>query len=155
MQQPTPTQPAPWCRTLGALTLYADRTETRRLMEAGKPVALLAYLALAPKHKASRDHVAELFWSGCDLQQARHSLRQSLYRLREAAGVDLVRAHGPELELLTALDVDCVQAEELAVNGDRPRAYQLLRGNFLEGFSIPESQEFESWAEATRVRFRD
>lgn len=125
-------------------------------MEAGKPLAVLVYLALAPKNKAGRDHVAELLWPGCELHDARHSLRQTLYRLREATGgIPLVRAHGTELELLPAVTLDCLDGERHAADGQGGQAYELLRGNFLEGFSIPESVEFESWVEAARTRFRD
>lgn len=38
-------------------------------MEAGKPLAVLAYLALAPGGRAGRDHVAELLWPGADLAE--------------------------------------------------------------------------------------
>ena len=145
-----------WCRTLGALGLYPDSTDPRPLMEAGKPLATLVYLALAPGGKAKRDHVAELLWPGSDLTEARHSLRQSLYRLRHATGgVPLVHLRGTELVLQGAARFDCLEGERIAGDGELPRAYELLRGNFLEGFSIPESCEFESWTEAQRIRFRD
>ena len=49
-----------------------------------KAQALLAYLALHPGQPRSRDALASLLWSGTADEQARHSLRQSLFALRQA-----------------------------------------------------------------------
>ncbi|MGE5760901.1 MAG: AAA family ATPase, partial [Gemmatimonadota bacterium] len=145
-----------WCQTLGRLALYAEPDGSTPVMEAGKPLAALVYLALAPKARVERDHLAELLWPGVGLEDARHSLRQALYRVREATGsTPVVRASKNALELVSEVRLDCLEAEGKAVDGDGVRAYEQLRGNFLEGFSIPESREFESWAEAQRVRFRE
>lgn len=145
-----------WCRTLGELALYAGPDGSRPLMQAGKPVAILVYLALAPPRRAERDHVAELFWPGVDISEARHSLRQSLYRLRQATdGAELVRARGTQLEFVPAVTLDGLEGERAAEAGELEWASELLRGNFLEGFSVHESHEFESWAEAQCTRFRE
>jgi len=123
-------------------------------MQAGRPLAALVYVALAPGGRAKRDHVAELLWPGGDLSEARHSLRQSLYRLRQATdGVPLVRLRGIELEVQPSVRLDCLDGERIAADGDLAGAYEALRGTFLEGFSIPESREFESWIESQRIRF--
>src|ERR1051325_8315403 len=147
-----PRQTAFWCQTLARLALYGDQVHSTPLMDAGKPLAALVYLALAPKGKVERDHLAELLWPGVELTDARHSLRQALYRIREATGTTVVRVTRNGLEFVSTVRLDCLEAESQAVDGDGARAYELLRGNFLEGFSIAESREFESWAEAQRAR---
>ena len=145
-----------WCRTLGELALYADVSETRPIMGAGKPLALLAYLALSPNSRAGRDHVAQLFWPGAPQSDARHDVRQILYRLRQLTdGHEVVRAIGSELRLAPDVHFDFLQGEAALAGGNVARACELLRGNFLDGFAIPESLEFERWAEAERSRFRD
>lgn len=61
-----------------------------RLSSAGEPVALrsrkacalLAFLALAHDHRATREHLADLLWTGRGAEQARASLRQTLAELR-------------------------------------------------------------------------
>ena len=163
MRAESPDRPSPrdaperfWLRTMGTLTLHADPLTHTPLMEAGKPLALLTYVALAPKGAMPRDHVAELLWPGCERAESRHSLRQCLYRLRQATGgVPLVGLRGVDLMLERRVDVDCLEGERLASDGDIARACELLDGNFLEGFEVHESREFESWAEAQRTRFRD
>ena len=125
-------------------------------MEAGKPLAALVYIALAPGGRAKRDRVAELIWPGDELREARHSLRQALYRIRRATGgVPLVQLRGAELEVLPAVRFDCLEGERGAADHDLSDAHAALRGSFLEGFSIPESREFETWRESQRVRFDD
>lgn len=52
-----------------------------------KARGILAYLALTHRHRASREVVAELFWSDRGEEQARASLRQSLAELRKALGL--------------------------------------------------------------------
>lgn len=145
-----------WLRTIGLLALHADPLDLTPLMEAGKPLALLTYVALAPNGSMPRDHVAELLWPGCGLTESRHSLRQCLYRLRQSTGgAPLVRLRGVDLVLERRVALDCLEGERLTANGDLSRGCELLDGNFLEGFAVPESHEFEDWAEAQRTRFRD
>lgn len=144
-----------WCRTCGTLALFTSTAETTVLMEAGRPLAILVYLALAPKRRAGRDHLCELIWPGTDLRDSRHSLRQALYRCRQATGgVELVLGTANDLELSPLVDLDCLTGERAVSDGDLQAALGWLRGDFLEGFSLPESREFEGWAESQRVRFR-
>jgi DNA-binding SARP family transcriptional activator len=52
-----------------------------------KARAILAYLALTNRNRATREVVAELLWSDRGEEQARASLRQSLAELRKALGL--------------------------------------------------------------------
>lgn len=140
---------------MGGLSLHRSEDDAGPLMEAGRSVTILAYLALAPKRRADRDRIAELLWPGAQLHDARHSLRQSLYRLREAAGgTELVRSVGGQLVLDDLIRFDCLEGERAAHAGDLGRAARLLEGDFLGDFRIPQSREFEEWVEAERSRFR-
>lgn len=143
-----------WCRTMGDLALYRDPPGADPIMQAGKPLALLAYVALSSRPSVSKEHVAELFWRGSSPQEARHSLSQALYRLRSAAeGVDLVHTSGNDLEISDQVRLDCLEGERAAEAGDLALARELIRGQFLAGFSLTESWEFEDWAETQRQRF--
>jgi DNA-binding SARP family transcriptional activator len=126
-------------------------------MQAGKPVVLLTYLALAPRGRAARDHVADLFWPGSSPSDARHSLRQAIYRVRRATGgVDLIGGDDSCLALSAGVRLDCLEAEVAMESDDLERAYQLLRaGDFLAGIAHNGSRDLEEWAEAQRSRFRD
>lgn len=53
-----------------------------------KACALLAYLALAHSHRATRETIADLLWTDRGAEQARASLRQTLAELRAIPGID-------------------------------------------------------------------
>ena len=151
----TSTSPRFWCRTLGVLALYESDRADEPIMRAGKPLAVLAYLALAPDGSVERDHIAELLWPPRTSSDPRHALRQALYRLRKATGgADLVVDDGSRLTLRPEVGFDCLRLEELAAEGRLREAVELAEGRFLGDFSISESWEFEEWVEAQRSRFR-
>ena len=50
-----------------------------------KPIALLAYLALA-RDGAGRDELAALLWPDPDPSRSKHNLRQCLHSLKQAFG---------------------------------------------------------------------
>jgi len=140
---------------MGELALYPAEGVPEPLVGAGKSMALLVYVALSPDRCASREHVAELLWPGNDLAGAQHCLRQALYRLRSVGGkTPPVHAEGHTLRVPPTIRLDCLAGEEATARGDFARAQELLRGGFLEGFSIPGALEFERWIEAQRERFR-
>ncbi len=146
-----------WCRTIGELALYRDRGDRKPIVRSGKSLALLAYLGLIPNRTESRDRIAELLWPGASLRRAHADLRQTLYRLREATdGLPLAELDDGTIRMLDShLKFDCVEGERAMAAGDFERACSLLRGNFLDRFTIPNATEFESWAEAQRGRFRE
>jgi DNA-binding SARP family transcriptional activator len=73
-----------------------------------RDAALLAYLAM--EGQAPRATLLELLWPDVQREAARNHLRQRLYRLRRAVGVELVE--GSELLALAAgIDVDLRDAD--------------------------------------------
>jgi len=84
--------------TLG--TLRASTTDAQgntRTLSRGKPVAMLAYLACIPGHKASREHLAALLWGDVDSDAARQNLRQTIWYLKKKLGDGLLDATGEVL----------------------------------------------------------
>ncbi len=145
-----------WCRTLGELALYADSSQAVPLVRAGKSLAILAYLGLSPRRSECRDRIAQLFWPDASLSQAHHTLRQLLYRIRQAVPDErLLNLDGNSLVLSAEVEFDALAGEQALEAGDVESAFNLLRGTFLEGFSIAESAELEEWVESQRARFRE
>jgi DNA-binding SARP family transcriptional activator len=143
-----------WCHTLGELSLFRDRDDAGPLMRAGKPLAIIAYLSLAPARRANRAPIAALLWP--DAEHPRQALRQALYRLRDLGGDDeLVWAEGTDLVLSQDVTLDWQVAEQALARGDCEHAYQLLGGTFLGDFAEPSTVEFDHWVESMRTRFRD
>src|SRR5262245_45487972 len=83
-----------------------------------KAHALLAYLAVRPEEKHTRNKLAAMFWGGAGKEQARQSLRQSLSTLRSAfARFDprILVIEGDRVTLgRSSIDVDVAEFERLA-----------------------------------------
>ena len=126
---------------------------------AKKAQALLAYLALNPDRRQTRDKLATLLWGDRFDEQARRSLRQCLLAMRKGLGADgssVVVADGDALALGT-VEVDVRRFERLAAGQARDtleEAVAIYRGDLLEGLAV-NSDEFEGWLESERVRLRE
>ncbi len=121
-----------------------------------KARGLLAYLALAPGGRASRDSLAGLLWGDFEDARARHSLRQCLLHLKRALGDDAPRAENGHL-VLPRGTVDVLTFHDLLERGDPAsleRAVALHRAAFLDGLHL-DAEEFDRWVETVRAALRD
>ncbi len=123
-----------------------------------KARALLFYLA-ATGRAHTREHLATLLWGEAARHNARHSLRSSLYHIRQAlrAG-DAERALIEDGDLLR-LEVDSDPSDiarfrRLLDDGCEralAEATALYRGPLLQGFSLADAPAFEEWARYTEA----
>jgi len=144
-----------YCRALGAARVSVDGADAPPELLWRKHLALLVYLARSPRRSRTREHLVGLLWSDRDEQQARHSLSEALRVLRRALGDDAVRADVDQIQLRAdAVALDCDRFAELCARGDWTGAAALVEGEFLEGLSIAEANEFESWLGAERAVWR-
>src|SRR4029453_17302252 len=82
--------------------------------------ALLAYLALTPGQRHSRDKLAALLWEDRPDQQARTSLRQTLAVLRKSLSISpsWINTEGDWIALeSSAFDTDVARFDRLAQQG--------------------------------------
>ena len=135
-----------------------------------KAIALLAYLVV--EKTAPRDTLALLLWAESSQERARATLRRTLSALRAASGSEMIEADRNRVTLVGDFtsDLDMVNTElEATSRHDHDfndvcsrciphlrRATDLYRGDFLAGFSVRSSPEYEDWvrgvAESTRIR---
>jgi DNA-binding SARP family transcriptional activator/pimeloyl-ACP methyl ester carboxylesterase len=123
-----------------------------------KAVALLIYLAEA-RGPVSRETLAALLWPEMAADAARARLRRTLNRIRTAFGDDVLQSDRTSIQWASGIRVH-VDAHEFELACDQRRfeeVVHLYRGDFLAGFSIADSSEFEEWAffrrETLRGRF--
>src|SRR5690348_16170944 len=149
---------------LGPLLVTRDDTPVTGF-ESDKMRALLAYLVLEADRPHRREALAALLWPEQTDAAARQSLRQALYILRQIlSGILLVTRQTVQFQrasdtwcdvwLFRRLLAAC-QAHSRAQAGhparcreclDRLRqATELYRGDFLQGFLVDDSREFEEW----------
>ena len=136
-------------RTLGELTvLDADR---RIRLPTKKHYALLIYLAAHPDRPFLRERLAALLWGDSPDKRARHSLNQTLYGLKKYIPSLAVQVTSQEVIMPTgAINADFIAFRGAVECGDYREASRLYVGDFLEGFSVPGSPEFEEWQENQR-----
>lgn len=120
-----------------------------------KHLALLVYLARSPRGARTREHLIGLLWSERDEKSARHSLSEALRVFRRVLGDTRVRADVDQVALdQTAVTLDCDELATRAASSDWAGAARLAAGEFLEGLSVPEANEFENWVAGERLLWR-
>lgn len=143
----------------GAEAAWEDGEPVR--LPTRKALGLLAYIAMKRGNGATREELANLYWSDSPEQSARASLRRTLHELTDALGRDSDRIVRSRRESV-ALDPDqlTVDALELEAAGRRPdlaslrHAEAIYGGRFLAGMSS-DSHEFESWQASEAMRLED
>ncbi|PWU24514.1 MAG: hypothetical protein C5B48_06010 [Candidatus Rokuibacteriota bacterium] len=124
-----------------------------------KVQALLAYLAMTPGRRHSRDKLGTFLWPNAGDEQARQSLRQALVMIRRVFGTRAVLFADHQVVALegTGLDVDVVRFEALVAQGSveaLEQAVELYQGNLLEGIRVKEPP-FDEWLLGERERLRE
>ena len=140
--------------TFGGLWLERDR---QRVEGAGlRRLGLLAAVAAAGERGVTRDRLLLLLWPDSTEAKARHALAQALHAIRRDLGADIIRP-GPTTLLIDPahLASDFSEFQEAIAAGEPERAVALYGGPFLDGYYIPEADEFERWAEVERARLRE
>lgn len=137
-------------RTLGAAELVGIH-DARIVLAAGKPLALLVYLALAPGRRTSRESLIDLLWSDVDPDRARNALRQTLFQIRRLLGDEIILG-SEELTLAAGITVDRDAFLAALDSGTLEAAVALYQGAFLPAFGVPGGAAFEQWADLERER---
>ena len=149
---------------LGPLAISFNKRPFSQLTSQ-KAQALLIYLAVEKEQVHQRDSLMTLFWPDYPQKSAQSSLRQTIYRLRQA-----IEPGKTELPFIltdrftvswnpeAALHLDVTQFETLTGNGRSPQAWQqaidLYRGDFLADFFLPDCDPFEQWAADKRAYYQ-
>jgi DNA-binding SARP family transcriptional activator len=154
--------PLSWGGLGGAIPLrYSLRTLTltpRLVAKPGEPerlryskqLAVVIYLCSRPRAQATREELLGLLWADSSEHDARSSLRQVLYQIRQATDPDLVV--GDEVLRLRREDVD-LDADGFRLHhaqGQLVSALALYEADFLASVGLAGAREFESWADGLR-----
>ena len=124
--------------------------------------ALLAYLTVEHGQAHSRSKLAGLLWPNYPEKQARQSLRQVLMHLRKALHdtksdppLILANRHTIQFNPSVTFHSDIADFEE-ALNkaGGAAAAVAAYHGDFLDGFFLTDSPEFDDWVLMQRETLR-
>ena len=127
------------CKLFGYPKIYEDKKEI--FLPSGKLTAFFYYLLL--KKVVSRDEVAGMFWASSNEQNAKISLRNALHKIRKSFKEDVILS--PNKSMLTLnkdldIDIDVEKFQKDPLNN-----FDLYNGDFLKGFYVKESMDFDYW----------
>ncbi len=155
----------------GLKLLRDDRPISAPLLK--KTQAFLAYLAVERNKSFSREKLCGIFWPESGETQAKYNLRYTLWVLHTGLGFP----EGPEYEFITTYQDQCqfnpkanywldteefekklllarnLEIDEAQRMGYLTEAVHLYQGDFLDGFFVKGSWEFENWQRIQRERF--
>lgn len=119
-----------------------------------RTIALLAYL-IAERRTITRDRLATLFWLDDPPLKAKGKLRRELHNLTQILPgcweIDRVKVgFRPSAE--TTVDLDKIR-QHIKIE-DWQAAADLLHGEFLEGITIDDNLELETWLLGEQERWR-
>jgi len=143
---------------LGSPSIQLDDVPVR--LETGKDFALFIYLVVT-KRSHRRDSLVNLLWPECGHTEGRTTLRHTLHSLRHSLGGDWLAADRETVtinqradlwvdadEFLSLLaECEAYRPVESEVCGSCPidRALGLYCGDFLTGFTLKDSVNFDDW----------
>lgn len=147
-----------------------ERSEQAIRLERRKAAALAAYLALTGQRQ-SRDVLTALLWPESDYKQGRAALRSTLSALTKAAPTAWIEADRSTVGIKSdAMWVDVREFLTLieGIEAHHPvsdalcdtcacaahNAIRLYRADFLNGFYLADSGEFEDWSAQQRDTLR-
>ena len=142
--------------TFGRMALLEAMTvEEPTLAARPRKLAVLAWLALRPGRRATRDRIIGVFWGGRGEERARNSLADALSQLRRVLGRNAIRTQAGDVvvDTETTLDVDALELIEAANAGEHQRVITLYAGPFLDGVHVDDAPEFDEWRDRERARF--
>jgi DNA-binding SARP family transcriptional activator len=144
-----------FCRTLGPVEVSVDGGPAPPELLWRKHFALLVYLARSPRRARTREHLVAMLWGERGESAARHSLSEALRVIRRHAGETAVDLSVGQVGLAPgSVELDVDRLEQLADAEDWAGAAELIAGEFLEGFAVPDASQFEDWLAAERELWR-
>ena len=154
---------------LGPPTIELDGAPVR--FDTRKAVALIAYLAVIGK-PVSRDTLVNLLWSRYGRAEGHGALRRTLSTIRSSLGREFIDAEREAICLSESADtwIDLLRCKELLdLARSHPHRQQaicraclpllleaakLYQGEFLLGFTLKDSAEFDDWQLFTTEKYR-
>lgn len=145
-------------RTLGEISLSTvdGHPLQSSLLDHPKRLGLFLYLAREPGLAHQRETLLALFWPDSEAARARNALRQSLHVIRASLGSKVVSSRGVAGLVVPIEEVatDIAAFHRALALGQKKRALDSYRGEFLRGFYIDDAPSFERWADNEREHAR-
>lgn len=113
--------------------------------------AMIYYIAV--KEVITREEIASLLWPEEEERIAKKNLRNAIYQAKKTLGVDFIAS--PKKSLLTldsSLDLLC---DARLFAADPAHHLALYEGEFLAGFYVKDSEQYDYWATKMRSFYQE
>lgn len=139
--------------TFGFPEVHADGRPIKLALRKG--LALLVYLAEA-RGAVARDVIATLLWPEAPRETGLARLRRLLHRVELALGEPVFETDRTSVRWSEAVELklDTHLFESACDRGNFEEACRICRGDFLAGFSLEDTAEFDDWAFFRREALR-
>jgi DNA-binding SARP family transcriptional activator len=133
-------------RALGPVAVTVDGAPAPKALTWRKHIALMVYLARSPRRARTRDHLVGLLWAEKPEDDARQSLNEALRHVRKYAGDGELDTEGGQVRVgVGGVKLDADELDQCLAAKDWGGAAALVGGQFLDGFSVPDASDFETW----------
>ena len=137
---------------------YIRRNDSAVIINRKKCRAILYYLA-SIDYPISRDKLQAMFWPDADVVSAKHNLNVNLYEIKkQAPGLIENADHGNGVQLAPNVSVDVrffnslLEADRVSLS-QLQQAIDLFQGDFLDGFTLADSPDFDNWKATEAVYY--
>ena len=117
----------------------------------GKVSGILYYLLI--KGHSNRDELVSIFWPSSNEDKAKTSLRNALHKIRKSFSQELVLT--PNKSSVTINDGVDIFVDALEFESDPKGSNELYADDFLKGFNIKDSIDFEDWLLEARNYYKN
>jgi TolB-like protein/DNA-binding SARP family transcriptional activator/Tfp pilus assembly protein PilF len=141
-------------RLFGGAVIDADSGPITGRATQRHRLALLALLASTRRLYRNRDQLVTVLWPDADAERGRKLLSDSIYRINQALGGEVILGAGDDVRLgRQQLGSDVADFEAAFDAGEWRHAVALYGGPFLDGFYLPDATGFDHWMETERRQY--
>src|SRR4051812_35953431 len=139
--------------TLGGPAFFRDSNPVD--VKSKRQVGLLVFLAWHEGKRVSRDILTEMFWTSSSPANARHSISQAAYSLRQTFPSLCLELHRDYLQIpVDTLSIDVLDLRRAIRAKNLTDVRRLDVADFLDGFWIDGCGYFSEWQEGARSDLR-
>ncbi|MFZ5352479.1 MAG: AAA family ATPase [Bacillota bacterium] len=133
-------------------TPYVKKGDKLIVFPFKKAEALFYYMLI--KKQATRDELVNIFWGDNDDETARKNLRNAIYTIKKVFDEDILTT--PNRSIVAINENIGIETDlQNFLNEKDMRSIEQYSGDFLQGFAIKDSEQFEQWVVHNRELLRE
>ncbi|RVU55611.1 AAA family ATPase [Anaerosphaera multitolerans] len=137
------------CNLFNSVVIKEDDNEV--LIPGGKVGGVFYYILM--KKIVSRDELAGIFWPSSNEENAKLSLRNAIHKIRKSFKEDIIISPNKSTLMLNE-DINFIIDADI-FDKDPFKNLDLYKGEFLKGFYIKDTIEFEYWLIEMRNYYKE